>query len=166
MLGVISSLQSSINANFLLSLFYRQQLYPSYQYCTSHYLELKISTTTARHGLCEQSSINYLDLLEDPVPSVGVLTTRRMSRAVIHRPFPCLRYTSTALRMYVLLGISPRTLSILCNIDLGRVIPTFSVLSTAIVPFIPILYIALPRIKDIDDYRPTWLMRAIIDQLT
>jgi hypothetical protein len=54
--------------------------------------------------------------------------------------------------MYVLRGISPRTLSILCNIDLGRVIPTFSVLSTAIVPFIPVFYIALPSIKDIDDY--------------
>jgi hypothetical protein len=42
-------------------------------------------------------------------------------------------------------------LSIFCNIDLGRVIPTFSVLSTAIVPFIRVLYIALPRIKHIDD---------------
>jgi hypothetical protein len=34
------------------------------------------------------------------------------------------------------------------------VIPTFSVLSTAIVPFIPVLYIALLRIKHIDDQRP------------
>ncbi|MFL6322966.1 MAG: hypothetical protein ACJ72Q_21170, partial [Nitrososphaeraceae archaeon] len=40
-----------------------------------------------------------------------------------------LRYLSIALRMYVLRGISPRLLSIFCNKDIGKVIPSFSVLS-------------------------------------
>jgi hypothetical protein len=97
------------------------------------------------------------------LPSVDVLSTG--GEPAFHRTFPCLRYTSTALRMYVLLGISPRTLSILCNIDLGRVIPTFSVLSTAIVPFIPVLYIALPRIKHIDDCPAFYYLHSFRKQI-
>ena len=50
-----------------------------------------------------------------------------------------------------LLSLSNTLHQDISNIDLGRVIPTFSVLSTAIVPFIPVFYIALPSIKDIDD---------------
>jgi hypothetical protein len=52
--------------------------------------------------------------------------------------------------MYVLLGISPRALSIFCNIDLGRVIAILSVLSTAaVVLLIRVFYILLPSYKDI-----------------
>jgi hypothetical protein len=40
-----------------------------------------------------------------------------------------LRYLSIALRMYLLRGISPRLLSIFCNKDIGKVIPSFSVIS-------------------------------------
>ncbi len=38
--------------------------------------------------------------------------------------------------MYVLLGISPRTLSACLSSDIGNVIPTFSVLSALVIPFI------------------------------
>ena len=43
--------------------------------------------------------------------------------------------------MNVLLGICPRLLSIVCNNDLDRVIPSFSVLSPLVVLTILILYI-------------------------
>jgi hypothetical protein len=119
-----------------------------------------ISEDFSTYQLLPSSSKYYLTVIAILGHSPP-LRTGRMSSVDNQRPFPCFRYTSTALRMYVLLGISPRTLSILCNIDLGRVIPTFSVLSTAIVPFIPVLYIALPRIKHIDDQRPKGLSYAL-----
>ena len=48
--------------------------------------------------------------------------------------------------MYVLLGISPRVLSILCNNETGKVIPSFSVLSGffLVVPTILVDYIQQP----------------------
>jgi hypothetical protein len=39
------------------------------------------------------------------------------------------RYLSTALRIYLLLGISPRLWSIFIIVDLGKVIPSFTVKS-------------------------------------
>jgi hypothetical protein len=45
--------------------------------------------------------------------------------------------------MKVLRGISPRLFSICFNSDIGRVIPSFSVLSTSVVPIIPIYVIVL-----------------------
>jgi hypothetical protein len=39
------------------------------------------------------------------------------------------RYLSIAHRIYLLLGISPRFLSIFSIVDLGKVIPNFSVIS-------------------------------------
>jgi hypothetical protein len=50
-------------------------------------------------------------------------------------------YCSTALRMNVLRGISPRTLSVPFSNDNGNVIPTFSVLSILAAPLILVLYI-------------------------
>jgi len=47
-------------------------------------------------------------------------------------------YCSTALRMNVLLGMSPRTLS---TSAIGNVIPHFRVLSILAAPIIPVLYI-------------------------
>ena len=43
--------------------------------------------------------------------------------------------------MNVLLGISPRALSVCFTRIIGNVIPTFSVLSSWVVPFILVLYI-------------------------
>ncbi len=43
--------------------------------------------------------------------------------------------------MKVLLGISPRALSVCFTREIGNVIPTFSVLSAVVVPFILVLYI-------------------------
>ena len=43
--------------------------------------------------------------------------------------------------MNVLLGISPRALSVCFTRDIGNVIPTFSVLSSRVVRFILVLYI-------------------------
>ena len=48
-----------------------------------------------------------------------------------------------ALLMNVLLGISPRLFSICFNSDIGRVIPSFSVLSAAVVLTIPLYLIIL-----------------------
>jgi hypothetical protein len=55
-----------------------------------------------------------------------------------------------ALRMYVLLGTSPLTLSALFTSEIGNVIPTFSVLSASVVPVILVLYIVPQSYKDID----------------
>ena len=43
--------------------------------------------------------------------------------------------------MNVLLGISPRALSVCFTRDTGNVIPTFSILSSRVVRFILVLYI-------------------------
>src|SRR2546422_6206377 len=51
-----------------------------------------------------------------------------------------LRYWSTALRMNVLLGISPRALSVSFTSESGNVIPTFSILSSGVVRIILVLY--------------------------
>jgi hypothetical protein len=47
--------------------------------------------------------------------------------------------------MNLLLGISPRLLSICFNSDIGKVIPSFSVRSAAVVLTIPIYLIVLSR---------------------
>ena len=49
------------------------------------------------------------------------------------------RYLSIALRIYLLLGISPRFWSIFCIIDLGRVIRSFTVLSVTTLVLLVIL---------------------------
>jgi hypothetical protein len=46
-----------------------------------------------------------------------------------------------ALRMNVLLGISPRALSVCFTSTIGKVIPTFSVLSSRVVRLILVSYI-------------------------
>jgi len=43
--------------------------------------------------------------------------------------------------MNVLLGTSPRALSVCFMREIGNVMPTFSVLSVVVVPFILVLYI-------------------------
>ena len=47
--------------------------------------------------------------------------------------------------MKVLLGMSRRALSVCFTREIGNVIPTFSVLSAVVVPFILVLYIVLAR---------------------
>ena len=51
--------------------------------------------------------------------------------------------------MNVLLGISPRALSVCFTRDIGNVIPTFSVLSSRVVRFILVLYIVPQSYKSI-----------------
>jgi hypothetical protein len=66
-----------------------------------------------------------------------------------HLPsFPWI-YCSTALRMNVLLGISPRALSDCFTSTMGKVIPTFSVLPANVVPIILVLYIVPQSYKSI-----------------
>lgn len=64
-----------------------------------------------------------------------------MSTDVIICVYRALRNCSIALRMNVLLGTSPRTLSARFTKDIGNVIPTFSVLSCFVVPTLLVLYI-------------------------
>jgi len=52
--------------------------------------------------------------------------------------------------MNVLLGISPRALSVCFSNDTGNVIPTFSVLSALVVPDILVLYIVPHSYKVFD----------------
>ena len=52
--------------------------------------------------------------------------------------------------MNVLLGISPRALSVCFTSVIGRVIPTFSVLSALVVPDILVLYIVPQSYKVFD----------------
>ena len=49
------------------------------------------------------------------------------------------RYLSIARRIYLLLGISPRFWSIFCRMDLGKVIPSFTVLSITTIVLLVIL---------------------------
>ena len=71
-------------------------------------------------------SIILISLPLRDVPNIFVHTLSIVSLA---SDYFTLRYLSIALRMYLLRGISPRLLSIFCNKDIGKVIPSFSVLS-------------------------------------
>ena len=73
-------------------------------------------------------SVILISLPLRDVPNIFVHTLS-LSIASLASDYFTLRYLSIALRMYLLRGISPRLLSILCNNDMGKVIPSFSVLS-------------------------------------
>src|SRR5262249_46865208 len=62
------------------------------------------------------------------------------------------KYCSIALRMKVLLGISPRTLYVCVTNYIGNVRPTFVVLPVLVVPVIPVLYIVPLSFKPIGSH--------------